>query len=169
MSRIIEDTSGPIIGGDEMPWAKAVVVEGTRMVYCAGETGRDLKKKQEYPELTENENWTTEEQAALDCCSHDIEVQTQLVWETIKAKLEEVGSSLDNIVKITWYLTERYNWPKAWRLSRKFWKQYAPKLYKRPVNGTLIEGIKLDHPQMLIEIDVTACVPEPGDPDYKGK
>lgn len=145
-----------------MPWTRAVVVQGTRMIYCAGETGRDPNKKQGYPELTDNPNWTTENQAALDCCSHDIEVQTQLCWERIKQTLEECGSNCNNIVKITYYLTERYNWPKAWRVTRKFWEKHAPDLLKRD-NGTLIEGIKLDHPQMLIEIDVTACAPEPGD------
>jgi enamine deaminase RidA (YjgF/YER057c/UK114 family) len=167
MSRIIKELGGPIIGGDEMPWSRAVVVEGKRMVYCSGETGRDLNKKQEYPELTENPNWTTEDQAALDSCSHDIEVQTQLVWDTIKQKLEELGTNCDNICKITYYLTERYNWPRAWKVTRKFWKEHAPKLMKRLGPHTLITKIGLDHPQMLIEIDVTACIPEPGDPDYK--
>ena len=163
MSKIIKTLGGPVLGGNEMPWARAVVVEGKRMIYMSGETGRDLNKKQEYPELTENPNWTTENQAALDCCSHDIEVQTQLVWETIRQKLEECGSNLDNIVKITWYLTERYNWPRAWRVTRKYWAKHAPELLKRNGPHTLIENIKLDHPQMLIEIDVTACAPEPGD------
>ncbi|MFC2047657.1 Rid family hydrolase, partial [Chloroflexota bacterium] len=80
-------------------------------------------------------------------------MQTQLVWETIRQKLEECGSNLDNIVKITWYLTERYNWPRAWRVTRKYWAKHGPELMKRNGPHTLIEGIKLDHPQMLIEID----------------
>ena len=62
-----------------MPWCKAVVVEVNKLVFCSGATGRDPNKKQEYPELTNNPNFTTEDQAALDCCSHDIVVQTNIV------------------------------------------------------------------------------------------
>ena len=69
----------------------------------------------------------------------------------------------NNVVKITYYLTERYNWPRAWRVTRKYWAKHAPDLLKRNGPHTLIEGIKLDHPQMLIEIDCTAYAPEPGD------
>ena len=161
MSKIIKQIGGPVIGGNEMPWPRAAVIEGTRFVACSGCTGRDPNKKQEYPELTDNPNWTTENQAALDCCSHDIEVQTRLVWERIQAQLEEAGTDLYNIFKITFYLTERYNWPKAWRATLKYWKKHAPALLAR--NGppqTLITKIGLDHPQMLIEIDAWACIPE---------
>ena len=59
MSKILKKLSGPSIGGNEMPWPRAAVIEGTRFVACSGCTGRDPNKKQEYPELTDNPNCTT--------------------------------------------------------------------------------------------------------------
>lgn len=147
------------MGGNEMPWSRGVVIEGTKWAMCSGATGRYPDRKQEYPELTEKTNWTTEDQVKIQVCPHSIEEQTKLVWQELKKNLEDLGTNIDNIFHIYWFLQHRYDWPIAWRTSREFWKQYAPELYKRPVNGTLIVEIGLDHPDMLIEIQVMAAVP----------
>lgn len=100
-----------------------------------------------------------------------IEAQTRMCLEKIKSRLEEMGSSLDNIVKIQWFLKgpefpdgvrNSPNWQKASRVIQEFWRKYCPEMCgdKNPPASDLIGVSGLALKDMLIEIIATAAIPD---------
>ncbi|MDP2647007.1 MAG: RidA family protein [Desulfobacterales bacterium] len=139
----------PLYHGDKrMPWPKGTVVKDFKgLVFLSGTEGRDEK---------------TDEVVA------GIEAQTRLCVEKIKSRLEEMGSSLENIVKITYYVVGPFDgdiansplWVKARTVRDQFFKEHCPDLCsdKNPVASTLIGVERLDKKEMLIEVDVIAVL-----------
>lgn len=83
----------------------------------------------------------------------DIREQTRNVLERIKVVLESAGTSLDNVLTATTYLTNVSN------LSayNEEYGRYFPS--NRPARTTVTVAA-LNAPDLLIEITVTACIPE---------
>jgi 2-iminobutanoate/2-iminopropanoate deaminase len=82
----------------------------------------------------------------------DIRQQTRDTLEKIKYVLNEAGSSLDNVLTITSYLTKRddlqgYN---------EVYGQYFPT--GKPARTTV--EVMLNSPELLVEITATACIPD---------
>jgi 2-iminobutanoate/2-iminopropanoate deaminase len=101
------------------------------LVFVAGQTGR-------HP--------------ATGAVGKDIREQTQNVLERIKVILEAAGTSLDNVLTATTYLTNRgdldaYN------------EEYAKYFPKNKPARTTVTVASLNAPELLIEITVTACIP----------
>jgi len=101
------------------------------LVFVAGQTGR-------HP--------TTGELGA------DIREQTRNVLERIKLILEAAGTSLDNVLTATTYLTNRddldaYN------------EEYAKYFSTQKPARTTVTVAALNDPRLVIEITVTACIP----------
>jgi len=95
-----------------------------------------------------------------------IEAQARRCFERIKSNLEEMGSSLDNIVKMVFYvvgdfpngLVSSETWQTVTRVKDEFFREHAPKLCSddNPPTYDLL-GIKhLATPEMLIEVAVVA-------------
>jgi len=81
----------------------------------------------------------------------DIREQTRNVLERIKLVLAAAGTSLDNVLTVTAYLTKRedlvaYN------------EEYAKYFPSDKPARTTVE-VMLNAPDLLIEITVTACIP----------
>ena len=99
-------------GGKLQAFAKGTVVKGAKgFVFLSGTEGIE----------------DTEEDKVVE----GIEAQTRMCLEKIKSRLEEMGSSLENIVKITWYIRgpqfpdgvrNSPSWPKAARVIQEFWR-----------------------------------------------
>jgi reactive intermediate/imine deaminase len=83
----------------------------------------------------------------------DIREQTRNVLERIKIVLEAAGTSLDNVLTATTYLTNRND------LSayNEEYSTYFPN--NRPARTTVTVA-SLNAPELLIEITVTACIPD---------
>ena len=82
----------------------------------------------------------------------DVREQTRNTIERIKTVLEAAGTSLDNVLTVTSYLTRRedladYN---------DVYGEYFPA--NKPARATV--EVMLNSPELLVEIMVTACVPE---------
>jgi 2-iminobutanoate/2-iminopropanoate deaminase len=82
----------------------------------------------------------------------DISEQTRNVLERIKVILEAAGSSLDDVLTATTYLTRRddldaYN------------SEYARYFPTNKPARTTVTVAALNAPELLIEITVTACIP----------
>jgi enamine deaminase RidA (YjgF/YER057c/UK114 family) len=80
--------------------------------------------------------------------------QADYLFQNMKATLESLGSSLDNVVSLTAYVTD----PRGKEYYRQVRGKYLP--YSPP--SALICGIQLADPEMLIEIQATAVIPEKG-------
>jgi enamine deaminase RidA (YjgF/YER057c/UK114 family) len=83
----------------------------------------------------------------------DVTVQTQQAMSNIKVLLEEAGSCLDDICKIVIYLVDaRYREP-VYRVVGKWLQGVYP-----VSTGVVVSA--LARPEWLVEIDVTAVLPE---------
>jgi enamine deaminase RidA (YjgF/YER057c/UK114 family) len=83
----------------------------------------------------------------------DVSVQTEQAMSNIKVLLEEAGSGLDDICKIMIYLVDaRYREP-VYRVVGKWLKGVYP-----VSTGVVVSA--LARPEWLVEIDVTAVIPE---------
>ena len=101
------------------------------MVFVAGQTGRDP---------------TTGE------VGKDIREQTRNVLERIKLVLEAAGTSLDNVLTVTTYLTNRQD-------LAAYNEEYATYFPNTKPARTTVTVASLNAPELAIEITVTACVP----------
>jgi enamine deaminase RidA (YjgF/YER057c/UK114 family) len=83
----------------------------------------------------------------------DVTVQTQQAMSNIKVLLEEAGSCLDDICKIVIYLVDaRYREP-VYRVVGEWLQGVYP-----VSTGVVVSA--LARPEWLVEIDVTAIIPE---------
>ncbi|MDE3000021.1 MAG: RidA family protein [Gemmatimonadota bacterium] len=82
----------------------------------------------------------------------DIEAQTQQVYTNLQAILEELGGSLDDIVKLTTYLTDRSHLDAFRRVRNRFFTDAFPP-------NTLLFIVGLAHPDYLVEIEAVAYLP----------
>jgi 2-iminobutanoate/2-iminopropanoate deaminase len=82
----------------------------------------------------------------------DIREQTRNTLERIKAVLEAAGTSLDNVLTATVYLTRRED-------LAAYNEEYAKYFPANKPARTTVTVASLNTPELVIEITVTACVP----------
>ena len=83
------------------------------------------------------------------------EAQTEQAMKNVKQLLEEAGSCLDHICKITIYLTDSAYRATVYREVGKWLKGVFP-----VSTGVVVAG--LAKPEWLLEVDVIAVIPEEG-------
>jgi 2-iminobutanoate/2-iminopropanoate deaminase len=82
----------------------------------------------------------------------DIREQTRNVLERIKLILQAAGTSLDNVLTVTAYLTRRED---LTAYNEEYGKYF---LTDKPARTTV--EVMLNSPELLVEITVTACIPD---------
>lgn len=95
-----------------------------------------------------------------DVSSMNMKDQMIVALGKIKAALEEVGSSLENVVKTTIYLRNVEDYQLMRQTEQEYYRKHAPKLLEEPPASTFIQPKSLAFPQMLVEIDVIAVIPD---------
>jgi 2-iminobutanoate/2-iminopropanoate deaminase len=83
----------------------------------------------------------------------DIREQTRNILERIKAILGAAGTSLDNVLTATTYLTDVRNLA---AYNEEYGKYFST---DKPARTTVTVA-SLNNPELLIEITVTACIPD---------
>jgi enamine deaminase RidA (YjgF/YER057c/UK114 family) len=112
---------------------QAVVARGT-MVFLRGQVGQDLE---------------THESVSIG----DAAAQTEKAMSNIKMLIEEAGGKLEDICKITVYITDpRYREP-VYRTIGKWLKGVYP-----VSTGLIISG--LARPEWVVEVDAIAVIPD---------
>ncbi len=112
---------------------QVVVARGT-MVFVRGQIGQDLD-------------------SSASVAIGDVAGQTEQAMANIKMLLEEAGSKLEHICKITIYLVDpRYREP-VYRTVGKWLKGVFP-----VSTGIVVSA--LARPEWLVEIDATAVIPD---------
>ena len=101
------------------------------LVFVAGQTGR-------HPKTGE--------------VGKDVREQTRNIMERIKVILEAAGTSLDNVLTATTYLTNVRDLAAYNEEYGKFFPASKPA-------RTTVTVASLNAPELLIEITVTACIP----------
>ncbi len=119
-----------------MVWGKGAVAGG--FVFLSGAEGRDDK---------------------TNVPVSGIKAQTELALERIRERLEEAGTSLENVVKFVWYLSDRSQ-EQAFYDARDGWlAKNAPNLFKERSYASTLLIVGLARYDMLVEIDCIAYVP----------
>ncbi len=77
--------------------------------------------------------------------------QTKFIIEKFSSILEEVGSSLKDIVRVRIYVCEISHWEKVGKAFSEYFKNIKPA-------ATLVEVNSLIDPQMLVEMEATAII-----------
>ena len=83
--------------------------------------------------------------------SDDLLEQAEQCFRNIGAALSEAGTSLANVVRVTYILPDAQDFPPCWPVLRKYFGEVRPA-------ATMISAKLLD-PRILIEIEVTARMP----------
>ncbi len=112
---------------------QVVVARGT-MVFVRGQVGQDLVSR---------------DSVAIG----DAAGQTEQAMANIKELLEEAGSSLDHICKITIYITDPRYREAVYRTVGRWLKGVFP-----VSTGLVIQA--LARPEWLVEVDVIAVIPD---------
>lgn len=82
----------------------------------------------------------------------DVREQTRNVLERINMILEAAGTSLDNVLTVTTHLTTRDD-------LAAYNEEYAKYFPSNKPARTTVE-VMLNSPELLVEITVTACIPD---------
>lgn len=81
----------------------------------------------------------------------DIEAQTRQVCENIKAAVEEVGGSMDDICRVDVFVRNMEHFDLIHKVCRDYFKPPAPA-------STMVEVCKMTSPDYLIEINAIAVI-----------
>jgi 2-iminobutanoate/2-iminopropanoate deaminase len=90
--------------------------------------------------------------------SNDVEEQTEVALDKIKAALEEAGSTIQDIFKIIVYLTDIEDYPKVEKKLLDYFLRHAPKLIEEPPVNTVVAIPALHESDLLIEIEAFAVL-----------
>jgi enamine deaminase RidA (YjgF/YER057c/UK114 family) len=138
-----------------MPWGKGTVVSGAKgLVFLSGNTA------------------TTEDYAPFHRgggAVGDAAAQWRDILANIKADLEELGTSLDHLIKLTFFVKGPF--PNGGVLSSpnfrqdvldEFFAQHCPRLRSsdNPPPSEVIGVAALAHPDLVIEIVAVAALPD---------
>lgn len=82
---------------------------------------------------------------------NDFEAQTRQVLENLVTVVEEAGATLDNVVKLTVFLTDIRKLQEYTRIKGEFFHGEQPA-------STAVEVGALARPEMLVEVEATAVL-----------
>ncbi len=84
--------------------------------------------------------------------SEDLVAQTEQCFKNIQAALRQAGAELAHVVRVNYVLPKAARFSECWPVMRKYFGEVRPA-------ATMISAGLVD-PRMLIEIEVTARVPQ---------
>jgi len=82
---------------------------------------------------------------------NDPYLQTQYILEKIADILKELGSSMNNVIRTRMYVIDIVHWEEIGKAHSEFFSDIRPA-------ATMVEVQSLIHPDLLIEIEVTAVI-----------
>jgi 2-iminobutanoate/2-iminopropanoate deaminase len=124
-----ETLSTRVVGGHVL-YSHVVVVEGKRTLFISGQLARDRHGN------------------AVG--KGDMRAQLRQVGENIRAALEAVGATLDNLVKTTTYVTDIEEYFKHVDVRMEYFRALP--------TSTTVEVRRLAHPDFLVEVEAIAVV-----------
>ena len=77
--------------------------------------------------------------------------QTKFIFQKIEKALRDAGASMNDVVRTRMFVTDISKWEEAGKAHVEFFKDIKPV-------ATMVEVSRLIHPDLLIEIEVTAVL-----------
>lgn len=122
--------------GQKQRFARSVVSGG--FVFLSGSSGRTLETG--------------------EVSSNDVSEQTKVALDKIRGALEEAGSDLGLIVKLTIYLRNMEHYQAVRDAELRYYQAHCSILAENPPASTVVQVVSLSKPNMLVEFDVIAAL-----------
>jgi 2-iminobutanoate/2-iminopropanoate deaminase len=78
--------------------------------------------------------------------------------DKVKKAMEEVGSSMNNVIKTLILLKNLDDYPRMRKTELEYYQKFAPFLVENPPASTFLQVASLAKPEFLVEIDVIGVV-----------
>ena len=82
----------------------------------------------------------------------DIGAQTRQMCENVKAAVEAAGGTMDDICRVDVYIRNMEQFDTIHKVRREYFREPLPA-------STMVEVVKMTHPDYLIEINAIAVIP----------
>ena len=89
-----------------------------------------------------------------------IRAQTELALNRVEKRLKEAGASMNSVVRFVWYLKNRTDLDAFYEARDDWLDKHAPTLLRERSYASTLLIVGLARPDMLVEIDCTAYVPD---------
>ena len=86
------------------------------------------------------------------------EEQMIVALDKIRNAMEEVGSSMNNVIKTLILLTRLEDYSRMRKTELEYYQKYAPLLVDYPPASTFLQVASLAKPDFLVEIDVIGVI-----------
>lgn len=137
-----------------MNWASGFRTRGDiDLIFLSGATGRDPF------EDAPNQSAAEEAAGRGKVIGPTAREQTYQCLDDIMNSLEMMGAKLKNIVMFHFYLKRREDVFEMREALREFFEEHEPDLLDNPRPGSMLRGVGLDLPDMLVEIEALAVAP----------
>ena len=83
----------------------------------------------------------------------DLYAQTKFILLKVEKALQEAGAQMTDVVRTRMYVTDISKWEEAGKAHAEFFRDIKPAT-------TMVEVSRLIHPDLLIEIEVSALIQE---------
>lgn len=121
-------------------WSHGVIVpSGARLLFPGGFTSRDREGNVVAP--------------------NDMAGQTRTILENMKAYCAEQGATLDDVVKLTVYVTDLTDWHAHHAVRREYFPVDPPA-------SCLVQVVRLVEPRHVVEIDPVIMLPANAEPGH---
>lgn len=101
---------------------------------------------------------TAQETETGSCLTSTVEEQVFVCLDKVRAVLEEIGSSVENVVKTIILLKDLQYYEQMREAELKYYQKHASRLVKEPPASTYVQPAILARPEFLVEFDVIAVV-----------
>jgi len=101
---------------------------------------------------------TAQETETGACLTDTVGDQMVVCLDKVKAALEEVGSSMENIVKTLILLKDVKDYQIMRKTELEYYQKHAPRMVEEPPASTFLQPASLARPEFLVEVDVVAVV-----------
>lgn len=86
------------------------------------------------------------------------EEQMIIALDKVRKAMEEVGSSMNNVIKTLILLKHLEDYPRMRKTELEYYQKYAPVLVDYPPASTFLQVASLAKPEFLVEIEVTGVI-----------
>ena len=124
--------------GKKQRFARSVVAGG--FIFLSGSSGRTIETG--------------------EVSSNDVAEQTRVALDKIRLALKETGSGLEHIVKMTIYLRNMGDYQAMRDAELQYYQNHSSPLVENPPASTVVQVVSLSKPNMLVEFDAIALLPD---------